>query len=71
MGKMKGAAVVLTLICDDPICQVQGVVDINDQRDALIVAAAMAGIPAPQIAFANNMSRQRVYQVVDSWKRGI
>lgn len=71
MGRKPGAAVVLGLICDNPICHYQGEADLNQQRDAFIVAGAQEGVPVVQIAFASEMSRQRVYQILDSWKQGV
>lgn len=71
MGKKPGIQVVPGLICNDPICTFQSEATINEARDALIVAGVLAGIPVAQIAFATDMSRQRVYQIIDAWKAGV
>ena len=71
MGKQKGIQVVLGLVCDDPICNFQDEISINEQRDAFIVASVLGGVPVSQIARGNGVSRQRVYQIFDSWKEGV
>lgn len=71
MGTVPGVQVIAGLICDDPICTYQGASSLNDQRDALIVAGVLGGVPVAQIAFSTDMSRQRVYQIFDSWKKGV
>jgi hypothetical protein len=71
MGKKPGVQVVLDAVCVDPICNYQTEVTVNEQRDALIVAGYLARIPVQQIAFASDMSRQRVYQIIDAWKQGV
>lgn len=71
MGKRPGVQVVLDIICDDPICQFQDVVSANEQRDSLIVAGVLEGIPVSQIASQAGMSRQRVYQILDTWREGV
>ena len=70
IGKRPGVQVVLGMICDDPLCFYLSEPPPNVMRDSYIVAAALDGVAASQIAFANDMSRQRVYQVVDTWKQG-
>lgn len=69
MGKTPGVLVVLGAICDDPICSFRAPARVNEDRDALIIAAALEGVPISQIAFATDMSRQRVYQIIDAWRR--
>lgn len=71
MGKKPGIQVVNGAICDDPICNFQPEVKVTMARDALIVAGALAGISIAQIAFTTDMTRQRVYQILDSWKAGV
>lgn len=71
VGKTKGVVVVNGLVCSDPICNVQVPPSPNEQRDAFLVAASLAGVPVSQIAFATNVSRQRVYQIIDGWKKGV
>lgn len=71
MGKKPGVQVVLGLICDDPICAYQPEVSANEQRDALIVNAALSNVSVSRIAQSTGMSRQRVYQIVDAWKTGV
>lgn len=71
MGKRPGVQVVLGLICDDPICNFQEPAQINAARDAQIVAGYLAGISVIQIARSTGMSRQRVYQIIESWKAGV
>jgi hypothetical protein len=69
LGKNKGVQVVTNVVCQDPFCIAQSVPTLNEARDSAIVFAAMEGIPASQIAFATHMSRQRVYQILDSWRQ--
>lgn len=71
MGKKQGIQVMLGLVCDDPICNFQPEIKATEPRDALIVAGILAKIPVAQIAFANNIARQRVYQIFDAWKQGV
>jgi hypothetical protein len=71
MGKKPGIQVVTGAVCDDPICNYQTEVVANEQRDALIVAGILEKIPVAQIAFANNIARQRVYQIYEAWKQGV
>jgi hypothetical protein len=71
VGKTKGVVVVNDLVCEDPICNAQTPPSPNEQRDAFIVAAALAGVAISQIAFATQVSRQRIYQIIDGWKKGI
>jgi hypothetical protein len=71
MGKKPGITVVTDAICNDPICNYQTEVTINEARDALIVAGWLGGVPVQQIAFASDVSRQRVYQIIDTWKAGV
>jgi hypothetical protein len=70
MGNKPGVQVVLDAICNDPICNYQPRPSINQARDAIIVAGILEGVPVVQIAFSAGMTRQRVYQIFDSWKRG-
>lgn len=70
MGKKPGIQVVVGAVCDDAICNYQSEVGINESRDSLIVAGVLENIPVAQIAFASDMSRQRVYQIFDAWKQG-
>lgn len=71
VGSVTTSGVNLGVICDNPICRYQGPADLNAQRDAFVVAAALGGVAASRIATATNVSRQRVYQIVDAWKRGV
>jgi DNA-binding phage protein len=71
MGKQKGIQVVLGLVCDDPICNYQNEITVNEQRDALIVAGVLAKVSVSRIAAETGMSRQRIYQIMDMWKAGI
>lgn len=71
MGKKPGVQIVVGLICDDVICNFQEPPTINEARDALIVAGYLERIPVVQIAQSADMSRQRVYQILDSWKTGV
>jgi len=71
VGRKKGISVVLDFICDDPICHFQEPPTINEQRDSLIVTGVLEGIPVTQIAAQSGISRQRVYQIIDTWKEGI
>lgn len=71
MGKKPGIQVVLGLVCDDPICAYQPETSANEQRDALIVNSALAGVPVSRLAQHYNMSRQRIYQILDAWKTGV
>lgn len=71
MGKKPGIQVVTDAICPDPICTYQDEVTINEQRDAFIVAGWLGGVAVQQIAFATGVSRQRVYQIIDTWKAGV
>ena len=71
MGTMPGVQAVTGLICDDPICNYQGAPSLNQPRDARIVASILSGVPVAQVAFAAEMSRQRIYQILNTWKQGI
>lgn len=71
MGSKPGIQVVLGLICDDPICNYQPPAAANAARDGLIVAAVLEKIPVAQIAFATGITRQRIYQIFDTWKQGV
>jgi hypothetical protein len=71
MGKKKGVQVVPGLVCNDPICNYQEPINLNQQRDAFVVCGALEGVAVSQIAFVTEMSRQRVYQIIDTWKAGI
>lgn len=71
MGKKPGIHVVLGAVCEDPLCSYQPDASANSARDSYIVAAAMDGVGAAQIAASNQMSRQRVYQIVETWKAGV
>lgn len=70
VGTVPGVAVVNNLLCSDPICQYQGEFSFNRLRDAVIVSAVLEKIAVNQIAFAEGISRQRVYQIIDTWKAG-
>jgi hypothetical protein len=71
MGTKPGTNVTLGMICDNPICSWQGPPAPNGQRDAFIVAAALAHVSVSQISFETGVSRQRVYQIIDTWKSGV
>jgi hypothetical protein len=71
MGTKSGVQVVLGLVCDDPICNYQPPASVNAARDGRIVAAVLEKIPVAQIAFATGITRQRIYQIFESWKGGI
>ena len=71
MGKKPGVQVIIGLVCDKPICNYQEPVSANEQRDAYVVAGALGGVPVSQIAFSEGVSRQRIYQIIDSWKQGV
>jgi hypothetical protein len=71
VGKKKGAQVTLEVVCDKPICNYDIPASVNEQRDAYVIAAALGGVSVHQIAVANGVSRQRVYQIIDSWKQGV
>lgn len=71
MGHSPGITVVLGAICDDPICQYQREISINERRDAFVVADVLVGVPLAKVAVFAGVSRQRVYQVVNTWKRGL
>jgi hypothetical protein len=71
VGKKPGVQVILDVVCSDPICQYQEPVSINESRDALIVAASQGGVPVSRIAASSGVSRQRVYQILDTWKDGV
>lgn len=71
LGTTPGTHVFGDVLCTDPICVFQGPVAPNEARDALIVNGVLAGVPVTQVAFAAEMSRQRVYQILDNWKAGV
>lgn len=71
MGKKPGIQVIPGAICDDPICNFQPEVTANEARDALIVAGFLAHVPVQSMAVGSGMSRQRVYQIIEAWKRGV
>ena len=71
IGKTAGATVINGIVCTKPICNYQDAPGLNEQRDAYIVAGSLAGVPASQMAFATGVSRQRIYQILDGWKKGI
>jgi hypothetical protein len=71
MGKKPGVQVVLGAVCEDPICNYQDETSVNESRDALVVAAVLGGIPVSRIAAFSGISRQRVYQILDTWKDGV
>lgn len=71
VGKKPGVQVVLGLVCDKAVCNYQDPPTANLQRDGFIVAAALAGVAISQIAFATQVSRQRVYQIIETWKQGV
>lgn len=71
IGKQKGVQVVLGLICSKPICNYQDEVTVNEQRDAFVVAAVLGNVPVARVARGLGVSRQRIYQIVDTWKEGI
>ena len=70
-GWKPGAEVTLNAICDSPLCQYQGPSTINARRDEQIVFAVLEGVPVSQVAFVTNTSRQRIYQILDNWRRGV
>lgn len=70
IGKKQGVQVVLGLVCEDPVCNFQEPPALNQPRDAAIVSGHLAGIPVVQISCASGMSRQRIYQIIDAWKKG-
>lgn len=70
LGTKPGETVVLGLLCNDPLCTYQPTPGLNAVRDSLVVAAAMDGIRVQTVAAATEMSRQRVYQIFDTWKQG-
>jgi hypothetical protein len=70
MGKKPGVQVVLGAVCNDPICNFQPEASINEARDARIVAGVLGGVSVAQVAFSSGMTRQRVYQIIDTWKKG-
>jgi hypothetical protein len=71
VGRRAGTQVVLGLICDNPICDYQGETTINEERDSWIALAVAEGVPVSQVAFSTEISRQRIYQILDTWKQGI
>jgi hypothetical protein len=71
LGKSPGVAVSLGLLCEDPVCEYQGAPPDNIVRDSVIVAAALDGCGVTPLSFAADLSRQRVYQIVDRWKQGV
>ena len=70
VGTKPGIQVILGLVCTDPICNYQEPINVNESRDALIVAGVLENVPVVQIARSTGMSRQRVYQIVDTWRGG-
>jgi hypothetical protein len=71
MGKKPGVQVILGVVCDNPICHYQGPAAPNAARDALLVAGIHEGIPVSQVALGTGMTRQRIYQILDTWKAGV
>lgn len=71
MGSKPGVQVVLGAVCDDPICNYQPPATANAQRDGIVVAAWLEKIPVAQIAFAMDITRQRIYQIIEAWKQGV
>lgn len=71
MGWKPGAEVTLNAICDDPLCKYQGPSSINQRRDDYITFSVTEGVPVSQLAFVTDTSRQRIYQILDTWKKGI
>lgn len=71
MGKKPGVQVMLGVVCDNPICHYQGSAAPNAARDALIVAGIQEKIPVSQVALSTGMTRQRIYQILDTWKAGV
>lgn len=71
LGRKPGVEVTLNLLCDDLLCEYQGAAPVTAARDAIIITSAIDGDKVSEVAFAHNMSRQRVYQIFDTWKQGI
>lgn len=71
IGKKPGVQVILGLVCDDPICNYQDAAMSTQQRDAYIICAALESVSVTQIALATGITRQRVYQILDTWKRAV
>lgn len=71
MGSKPGVQVTLGLICDDPVCSWQPEPGLHIERDSAIVAAALDGVKVLTVASAAEMSRQRVYQIFEAWRRGV
>lgn len=70
MGTKPGLQVILGLVCDEPICNYQEPINANESRDALIVAGVLEDVAVVSIAREAGMSRQRVYQIVETWRAG-
>lgn len=68
VGQRTGDIPVPGVLCTDPVCEYQGASDHYPQRDSYILAMYMDGVSATVIARGFEISRQRVYQIIDKWK---
>jgi hypothetical protein len=71
VGSKVGTQVILGVTCDNPICEYQGPAPLNSERDGRVLAGALAGIPVSHMALYEGVSRQRIYQIIDTWKQGV
>lgn len=70
MGVKPGQGAIIGLICLESSCQIEKPPSIDEPRNAVIVAAIVDGVSAHTLAEKFNLSRQRIYQIVDAYRNG-
>jgi hypothetical protein len=71
VGKRAGVEVVLGLLCNSPLCHLQAPTSPTLRRDQLLTFAVFSGIPVTSVAKYAGISRQRVYQIIESERAGV
>lgn len=71
IAKVAGTHIYTDLVCTNPLCEYQGAADLHQQRDAYISLLLGAGQAVSDVAEIYGLSRQRVYQIRNSWKAGV
>lgn len=70
IGQRSGEGAVTGLRCPDPFCSLRDPAKVTVVRDGTVSLLFNLGYSAPKIAAAFDVSRQRVYQIVDDYARG-
>lgn len=70
VGRVPGENAPNGVLCDDPLCNYQPTPGPNQVRDSVIVASVLDKGKVMTVARLAGISRQRTYQILDTWKAG-